>query len=210
MVAGGAAAGALTEGGIEAYRESKTGEYDWRRILIRTLGGSLKGALASSPIKPLATAISTGAAGGIEEYIYCLACGESHEQALRSAGINGTLDGITIGGAKFIGNVVTKNWVKVPQQADMSSIGVLQKFYGIDLENLSFSKTVQQHVGRPYQELKLLIREIITSKNPVIDPRGTKALSWTVEGLFNGSSGIYELIIDQETNTVWHFVFKSN
>ena len=30
--------------------------------------------------------------------------GESHEQALRSAGINGTLDGITIGGAKFISN----------------------------------------------------------------------------------------------------------
>ena len=104
VVAGGAAAGALTEGGIEAYRESKTGEYDWRRILIKTLGGSLKGAVASSPIKPLATAVSVGAAGGIEEYLYCLACGESHEQALRSAGINGTLDGITVGGAKFISN----------------------------------------------------------------------------------------------------------
>ena len=81
--------------------------------------------------------------------------------------------------------------------------------YGIDMDNLNFSNTVQNHTGRPYQDSKLLINEIIESKPPVPDPRGTNALSWTVEGTFNGSIGCYELIIDPTSNTVWHFVFKS-
>lgn len=81
--------------------------------------------------------------------------------------------------------------------------------YGIDMDNLNFSNTVMNHTGRPYQDSKLLINEIIESEPPVPDPRGTNALSWTVEGTFNGSTGYFELIIDPETNTVWHFVFKS-
>ena len=81
--------------------------------------------------------------------------------------------------------------------------------YDIDMDNLNFSNTVQNHTGRPYQDSKLLINEIIESKAPVPDPRGTNALSWTGEGSFNGSAGYYELIIDPSSNTVWHFVFKS-
>lgn len=81
--------------------------------------------------------------------------------------------------------------------------------YRIDMDNLNFSNTVQNHTGRPYQDSKLLINEIIESKPPVLDPRETNALSWTVEGTFNGSTGYYELIIDPTSNTVWHFVFKS-
>lgn len=81
--------------------------------------------------------------------------------------------------------------------------------YGIDMDNLNYSNTVQNHIGRPYQDSKLLINEIIESKPPLPDPHGTNALSWTVEGTFNGSTGYYELIIDPESNTVWHFVFKT-
>jgi len=55
----------------------------------------------------------------------------------------------------------------------------------------------------------LLINEIIENKTPVPDPRGTNAWSWMVEGAFNGSIGYYELVIDPQSNTVWHFVFKS-
>ena len=99
-------AGALAEGGLEVYRESRTGEYDWRKILIKTLGGGLKGALAASPLKPLATGIGVGATGAIDDYLYCLTCGETHEQALRSAAINGPIEGVTTGGLKFIGNAV--------------------------------------------------------------------------------------------------------
>ena len=38
--------------------------------------------------------------------------------------------------------------------------------YGIDIDNLNFSNTVQNHIGRPYQDSKLLINEIIESKPP--------------------------------------------
>lgn len=34
-------------------------------------------------------------------------------------------------------------------------------------------------------------------------------VNWEVDGSFNNSNGIYELLIDPETNTVWHFVYKS-
>lgn len=80
--------------------------------------------------------------------------------------------------------------------------------YGIDMDNLNFSNTVQNHTGRPYQDYKLLINEIIESKHPIADPQGTSALYWEVEGSFNGNSGIYELLIDPESNTVWHLLFK--
>lgn len=75
------------------------------------------------------------------------------------------------------------------------------------MDSLNFSKTVQSHTGRPYQESKLTTNEIIESTPPSPDPRGTGALSWNVEGSFNGSVGRYELIIDPKSNTVWHFVF---
>ncbi|MCM1158609.1 MAG: hypothetical protein NC300_10150 [Bacteroidales bacterium] len=76
--------------------------------------------------------------------------------------------------------------------------------YGIDIDDLNFSNTVQNHLGL-YQDSKLLINEIIESKEPLPDPQGTSALYWEVEGTFNGKNGIYELLIDPETNTVWHF-----
>ena len=80
---------------------------------------------------------------------------------------------------------------------------------GIDVDNLNFSNTVSGHGNRPYQDSKLLINEIINSSEPIQDPQGTNALYWEVDGSFNNSNGIYELLIDPETNTVWHFVYKS-
>ena len=81
--------------------------------------------------------------------------------------------------------------------------------YGIDVDNLDFSNTVSGHGNRPYQYSKLLINEIINSSEPIQDPQGTNALYWEVDGSFNNSNGTYELLIDPETNTVWHFVYKS-
>ena len=80
---------------------------------------------------------------------------------------------------------------------------------GIDIETLNFSNTVSGHQNRHYQNSKLLINEIIECFEPIPDPQGTNALYWEVEGSFNDSTGIYELVIDPESNTVWHFVFKS-
>ncbi|MBE5903801.1 MAG: hypothetical protein E7275_05875 [Pseudobutyrivibrio sp.] len=41
--------------------------------------------------------------------------------------------------------------------------------------DLSFSETVSGHINRPYQESKLLIKEIINSDEPIPDPQGTNA-----------------------------------
>lgn len=82
---------------------------------------------------------------------------------------------------------------------DSLSCGYMIK---VDVKNDMFINTLSV-------DFKLLINEIIESKPPVPNPRGTNALSWIGEGTFNGSTGYYELIIDPESNTVWHFVFKS-
>ncbi len=84
------------------------------------------------------------------------------------------------------------------------------KDYGIDIDILNFTNTVLEHPNRPYQDSILLINEIIESKAPVPDPQGTLALYWEVEGSFNGSTGVYELLIEPETNTVWHFLYRKN
>ena len=40
------------------------------------------------------------------------------------------------------------------------------------------------------------------------DPQGTNGLWWEVEGSFNNSQCVYQLLIDPETNTVLHFLYK--
>lgn len=78
-------------------------------------------------------------------------------------------------------------------KAEKAFVGAAK--YGIDIENLQFSKTVLAHTGRPYQDSKLLINEIIESGTPIPDPQGTNALKWVVDGSFNGSSGTYEILV---------------
>ena len=68
--------------------------------------------VCSSPLKPLATGLGVATTGAIEDYIYCIANGETHEQALKSAAINGPIEGLTVGGCKWLGNAVA-NKVKV-------------------------------------------------------------------------------------------------
>lgn len=89
----------------------------------------------------------------------------------------------------------------------------------ININELKFTKTVENHLNdlnkagdkvRPYGDSKALIQEIMNSQNPVTDPRGVPgALRWDVKGTMNGSKGKYELVIDPKTNTVLHFLFKS-
>ena len=61
-----------------------------------------------------------GAVGALEDYIYCLECGETHEQALKSAVINGALEGVTTGGTKWLGNVI-ENRIKARRATKESS-----------------------------------------------------------------------------------------
>ena len=132
------------------------------------------------------------------------------------------LNALVYGAVAVAGIIGVCRWYKVTYQIDYVGEKGIARFaggsgsdfgtsnsYGIDMDNLKFSNTVQNYTGRPYQNSKLLINEIIECMPPILDTRGTNAWSWTVEGAFNGSTGYYELIIDPNSNSVWHFVFKS-
>ena len=109
-----------------------------------------------------------------------------YSEAKRNSGM-GSAVGNSVKGADDIANAVKK----------------------IDLENLKWSDTVQKHLAeRPYQDSKLLIQEIMNKGSPIFDPQGGSGLFWKVEGTYNGSKGTYELLIDPDTNTVWHFLFR--
>ncbi len=93
----------------------------------------------------------------------------------------------------------------------------------LNAENLKKSQTVQNHMNdiikrgpnagllsRPYIDSDgtiLLLKEIMESAEPVQDAVLQSGLRWDVEGVFRGSSGIWELVIDTSTNTIVHFNF---
>jgi hypothetical protein len=90
---------------------------------------------------------------------------------------------------------------------------------GIDAFDLKMSSTVEQHISdlakdgslaRPYADSRLTIQNIMDAGTPVPDPGGVPgALRWDVPGALNGSSGTWELVVDPQTNTILHFLFKS-
>ena len=93
-------------------------------------------------------------------------------------------------------------------------------------EDLRMSQTVQNHIydiikkgenagelSRPYIDSNgtvLLLQEIMDATDPLQDEFVKTALRWDVPGEFRGAAGIWELVVDTETNTVLHFNFVSN
>ncbi len=89
---------------------------------------------------------------------------------------------------------------------------------GIDVMQLGRTATVARHAeevtkagesARPYINSPLTIRSIIEAGDPVPDPGGVPGgLRWDVPGGFRGSPGTWELVIDQPSNTILHFLFR--
>lgn len=89
----------------------------------------------------------------------------------------------------------------------------------IDVKNLKFSDTVANHSGditkagtkaRPYNDSLLTVQEVMRGSSPVPDPGGIPGgLRWDTPGALNGKSGTWELVIDTNTNTIVHFLFKT-
>ncbi len=89
----------------------------------------------------------------------------------------------------------------------------------IDVSNLKFSDTVANHSGdttsagtkaRPYNDSLLTVQEIMRGSTPNPDPGGIPGgLRWDTPGALNGKSGTWELVIDTNTNTVVHFLFRT-
>jgi hypothetical protein len=77
-------------------------------------------------------------------------------------------------------------------------------------DKLNRTKTVMSNIGtRPYINSTLLIQQIMQSSSPMPDPYTASGLKWVVEGMHNGSSGIYELVINPDTMTIIHFLYKT-
>lgn len=54
----------------------------------------------------------------------------------------------------------------------------------------------------------LMIKNIIKSTSPVGDKSLTFGLKWVVRGSYNGTKGIWELVIDVSKKMIVHFLFR--
>ena len=75
---------------------------------------------------------------------------------------------------------------------------------------LKRSKTVMSHLSsRPYTNSTLTIQNIMEAGKPMADSSLKNGLKWVVNGTYNGSSGVWELVVDTTTNTIVLFLFRS-
>jgi hypothetical protein len=139
-----------------------------------------------------------------------------------AGGASGTLAGMVIpGGGELEGALDAARGLRALRGAeDASDLStVLRKADDIDASNLNWSRTVLNHsrdtkksgdLVRPYNESGLTAQEIMRGSTPKPDPQGVPtALRWDTPGSMNGSNGTWELVVDTQTNTVVHFLFKS-
>lgn len=81
----------------------------------------------------------------------------------------------------------------------------------IKIGDYALTRTVAGKLAeRPYLNSPLTLREIMAAGRPIPDPGGVAgALRWDVPGTFRGSAGTWELVIDPQSRTVLHWLFKS-
>lgn len=74
----------------------------------------------------------------------------------------------------------------------------------------TFTKTAAGHLAkRPYMNSPSTITNIMKSGKGVPDQFFKGGVNYKVPGTYNGSKGIYELGINPNTNTIYHFLFKT-
>jgi len=67
-----------------------------------------------------------------------------------------------------------------------------------------------EHAGkltRPYMRSPLAIKEIMATGQGVADKSAAGALRYAVPGTFRGSAGTWELVVNPQTNLIYHFNF---
>ena len=89
-------------------------------------------------------------------------------------------------------------------------------------EELTFSNTVKKHINdvilhdpykgemsRSFMKSSLTVQEIMRAKPPIPDPGGVPGgLRWDVPGVFRGTKGTWELVVDPNAKTIIHYNFK--
>jgi hypothetical protein len=92
--------------------------------------------------------------------------------------------------------------------------------------SLTNTQTLQAHIedvirhgpnkgqlSRPYIDTSgtnTLFDEIMQASKPTKDAVLANGLRWDTPGAFRGSDGIWELVVDLDTNKIVHFNFQSN
>ena len=167
--------------------------------------------LVSSPLKPLATGVGVVTTGAIEDYIYCIANGETHEQALKSAAINGPIEGLTVGGCKWLGNALA-NKVKVSTLTKGPDANIVRDnsahnaalFEKLRSDYAAKEVREAERIGSALKDDALhraasFIPEEQLANGKVTSFLGADRKSYTllqVNGNLNSSNGIYEYIIN--------------
>lgn len=79
----------------------------------------------------------------------------------------------------------------------------------IQVGEYTITKTVANNLAtRPYINSPSTITNIMKSGKGVPDAYFKGGMNYKVLGSFNGSQGIFELGINPQTNTIYHFLFK--
>ena len=94
---------------------------------------------------------------------------------------------------------------------------------GINIKDYSMSGGVNKHIddivqngtykgelSRPYitNRSDMFLNEIINSCEPIADSSLKNGLKWVTEGSFRGTAGYWELVIDQDTKRIVHYLFR--
>ncbi|MHC5410019.1 T7SS effector LXG polymorphic toxin [Listeria seeligeri] len=104
--------------------------------------------------------------------------------------------------------IITKkaSGAKVPKATDLKNSNTVQNH----INDIVRKGTNKGQLSRPYIDTDgttLLLDEIMNAASPVKDSVLSNGLRWDVEGVFRGSKGTWELVIDKSTNTIVHFNF---
>lgn len=92
------------------------------------------------------------------------------------------------------------------------SLKITQKIVDYLIKNaskLKRTKTVLGHASkRPYINSTYTIQNIMRAGKPIADKTLKYGLKWVVKGSYNGTKGVWELVIDVSKKTIVHFLFK--
>ena len=83
----------------------------------------------------------------------------------------------------------------------------------VKASELKYSNTLLndfKYENRKFMNYNSIIQEIIDSKKPIVDPRSHDSLLWHTPGSFNGTLGRWELSVNPNTKTIYHFNFNSH
>ena len=122
--------------------------------------------------------------------------------SMLQAGVMGAAAGVFV-----FGGAAALPFVAGPGAAAFNKVATA----GIDTSEYTYSGTALKTVEeRPYQfNGATSIIQKITTYAPNATSYKPHLTSWTVPGEWNASSGVWELTLDQNTQQITHFMFKS-